>query len=224
MSFRLGSGLFSPPDIGTEVPLTTSPWSSRCLETCHSRLVKLIDFRLARKSHWHPDVAWVSAPCGSELYTAPQLLVALAVHTDEQPLPTLPCASSDAQRASSSSATSQPESRAARRPGTYGVCETDMWLLGVAVFTLTTRVLPFDPPSALDVPLADGVGHTCRWRVLRGVTFACPYLSQATRVVVEGWQRKEEGWVASRRCAVGGIVDAPSARAILGAPTFPSSA
>ncbi|KAI0255253.1 hypothetical protein BJV78DRAFT_1119819, partial [Lactifluus subvellereus] len=55
------------------------------LESAYTSLVKLTDFRLARKLD--PDIVWVSTPCGSKLYTVLQLLV--AAHTDELPHPTL---------------------------------------------------------------------------------------------------------------------------------------
>jgi protein-serine/threonine kinase len=145
--------------------LTTNPFVAPPAED--QPLVKLTDFGLARKID--PDDPWLSTRCGSESYAAPELLV--AAHTDEQPLPALSRAPSDA-RSASAPAVSQPKSHVARTPGTYDGRETDAWALGVVLFALTTRSLPFDPPLPLDVPPTDGEVERARrrWvlRVVRG--------------------------------------------------------
>ncbi|KAI0303302.1 kinase-like domain-containing protein [Multifurca ochricompacta] len=146
--------------------LTANPFVA--LPTDDQPLVKLTDFGLARKID--PDDPWLSTRCGSESYAAPELLV--ASHTDEQPLPALSRAPSDAHGTSS---TAQPKSRASRVPGTYDGRETDAWALGVVFFALATRALPFDPPLTLDTPPADADAERARrrWvlRVVRGEWF-----------------------------------------------------
>lgn len=156
--------------------LTTNPFVSPPAED--KPLVKLTDFGLARKID--PDDPWLSTRCGSESYAAPELLVAAHSTTDaESPLPSLSRAPSDAHStthshstyASSSSSphTKQPR---ARTPGTYDGRETDAWALGVVLFALATRALPFDPPLMLDPPPADADAERARrrWvsRVVRG--------------------------------------------------------
>jgi serine/threonine protein kinase len=85
------------------------------------------------------DEPWLSTQCGSESYAAPELLI--AAHTDEQTLPALSRAPSDAH---GGSAGSHLKSRTtARTPGTYDGHETDAWALGVVLFALVTRSLVF---------------------------------------------------------------------------------
>ncbi|KAH9020367.1 hypothetical protein EDB83DRAFT_2527959 [Lactarius deliciosus] len=64
----------------------------------------------------------------------------------ESPLPSLARALSDAHGGSSTthshSASKLPRTRT---PGTYDGRETDAWALGVVLFTLATRALPFHP-------------------------------------------------------------------------------
>jgi serine/threonine protein kinase len=161
--------------------LTTNPFVSPPVEG--KPLVKLTDFGLARKID--PDDPWLSTRCGSESYAAPELLV--AAHTDE-PLPALSRAPSDAHAAPT--APSQLKSRVGRMPGTYDGRETDAWALGVVLFALTTRTLPFDPPSPLDGPPADEEAERARrrWvlRVVRG-EWTWPHTpTPATSIVAEG--------------------------------------
>ncbi|KAI0255244.1 kinase-like domain-containing protein [Lactifluus subvellereus] len=160
--------------------LTTNPFVAPPAED--EPLVKLTDFGLSRKID--PDDPWLSTRCGSESYAAPELLV--AAHADEQSLPTLSRAPSDAHAAA---APSQPKSRVGRMPGTYDGRETDAWALGVVLFALTTRALPFDPPL-LDGPPADGEAERARrrWvlRVVRG-EWSWPLTpAPAISVVAEG--------------------------------------
>ncbi|KAI9455517.1 kinase-like domain-containing protein [Russula earlei] len=142
-------------------------------------LVKLTDFGLARIID--PDDPWLSTRCGSESYAAPELLV--AAHADERAIPTLSRAPSDAHGTSTPTvpSTSQSKFRAARSPGTYDGRETDAWALGVVLFALVTRTLPFDPPPALDTPPANPHEERMRrrWvlRVVRG-EWSWPVLPQ----------------------------------------------
>ena len=140
-------------------------------------LVKLTDFGLSRKID--PDDPWLSTRCGSESYAAPELLVASHTTTIdvESPVPSLSRAPSDAHSATHPHPTtylspSAPHTKPprARTPGTYDGRETDAWALGVVLFALATRALPFDPP--LLPPAADGDAERVRrrWvlRVVRG--------------------------------------------------------
>ncbi|KAH9015987.1 kinase-like domain-containing protein [Lactarius pseudohatsudake] len=151
--------------------LTANPFVSLPAEG--QPLVKLTDFGLSRKID--PDDPWLSTRCGSESYAAPELLVAAHTTTTdaESPLPSLSRAPSDAHGSSSAthshSASKQPR---ARTPGMYDGRETDAWALGVVLFALATRALPFDPPLMLDAPPADADAERARrrWvlRVVRG--------------------------------------------------------
>ncbi len=155
----------------TDILLTANPFVS--LPTEDKPIVKLTDFGLSRKID--PDDPWLSTRCGSESYAAPELLVAAHTTTTdaESPLPSLSRAPSDAHTTTthshSASHTKQPR---ARTPGTYDGRETDAWALGVVLFALATRALPFDPPLMLDVPPADADAERARrrWvlRVVRG--------------------------------------------------------
>ncbi|KAH9024129.1 kinase-like domain-containing protein, partial [Lactarius hengduanensis] len=151
--------------------LTANPFVSLPAED--QPLVKLTDFGLSRKID--PDDPWLSTRCGSESYAAPELLVAAHTTTTdaESPLPSLSRAPSDAHGSSSTthshSASKQPRTRT---PGMYDGRETDAWALGVVLFALATRALPFDPPLMLDAPPADAEAERARrrWvlRVVRG--------------------------------------------------------
>jgi protein-serine/threonine kinase len=152
--------LFTPDSVETDILLTTNPFKSVPPED--EPLIKLTDFGLARK--FDPDEPWLSTRCGSESYAAPELLI--AAHTDEQALPALSRAPSDAH---GGPAGLHSKSRtAARTPGTYDGRETDAWALGVVLFALVTRSLPFDsPPPPID---ADAERARRKWvlRVVRG--------------------------------------------------------
>lgn len=154
----------------TDILLTSNPFTATPVED--KPLVKLTDFGLARKID--PDDPWLSTRCGSESYAAPELLV--ASHTDENNVPALSRAPSDAHEVSSIAAAAFPSplksSRVPRMPGTYDGRETDAWALGVVLFALATRALPFDPPQTVDTPPADSEAERARrrWvlRVVRG--------------------------------------------------------
>ncbi|KAH9968462.1 kinase-like domain-containing protein [Russula compacta] len=168
--------------------LTSNPFTAAPVED--KPLIKLTDFGLARKID--PDNAWLSTRCGSESYAAPELLV--ASHTDENNVPALSRAPSDAREASIATAAlpSPSKSRVARMPGTYDGRETDAWALGVVLFALATRALPFDPPQILDMPPTDAEAERARrrWvlRVVRGEWSwpAAPMLDDGAAALVEG--------------------------------------
>ena len=159
-----------------DILLTSNPFTAAPDED--KPLIKLTDFGLARKID--PEDPWLSTRCGSESYAAPELLV--AAHTDEHTLPALSRAPSDVTGTSTAAASSQPKSRHARVPGTYDGRETDAWALGVVLFALATRALPFDPPPTLEVPPADAEAERARmrWvlRVVRG-EWSWPVIPQA---------------------------------------------
>jgi serine/threonine protein kinase len=140
-------------------------------------LVKLTDFGLARKIDL--DDPWLSTRCGSESYAAPELLV--AAHSDEHTLPALSRTPSDAN-GTTTTTSSQPKLRLTRAPGTYDGRETDAWALGVVLFALLTRTLPFDPPPTLDAPPVNTEAERARmrWvlRVVRG-EWSWPVVPQA---------------------------------------------
>lgn len=143
--------------------------------------MKLTDFGLSRKID--PEDPWLSTRCGSESYAAPELLVAAHSTTIdvESPLPSLSRAPSDAHSSTthphhttylSASIPHHTKPPRARTPGTYDGRETDAWALGVVLFALVTRALPFDPPLMLDAPPTDADAERTRrrWvlRVVRG--------------------------------------------------------
>jgi len=187
--------------------LTSNPFTAVPAED--KPLVKLTDFGLARKIN--ADDPWLSTRCGSESYAAPELLV--AAHTDEHALPALSRAPSDAQGVSITSVTAnpQPKSRIARVPGTYDGRETDAWALGVVLFALVTRTLPFDPPPALDTPPADAEAERARrrWilRVVRG-EWSWPVVSQdpAATLMDDGAVAEPRGVALVRIAAVHNLV------------------
>src|SRR6266403_5325913 len=152
--------LLTPDSVGTDILLTMNPFKFPLAED--EPLIKLTDFGLARKID--PNEPWLSTRCGSESYAAPELLI--ASHMDEQALPALTRAPSDAHGGSAGSH-SKPRTTA-RTPGTYDGRESDAWALGVVLFALVTRALPFDPPP----PPIDAEAERARrkWvlRVVRG--------------------------------------------------------
>jgi hypothetical protein len=118
--------------------------------------------------------------------------------------------------ASSSVTILRPKLRAARRPGTYDVYETAIWVLCIAAFVLTTHRLIRPRHSTYPRAPADGLEHTYRWRVLLECSSPVFTPSGPTDWWLIGWRPKQEGRVhcALRQCAVGEIADVPSARAI----------
>ncbi|KAH9069424.1 kinase-like domain-containing protein [Lactarius deliciosus] len=151
--------------------LTANPFVSLPAED--QPLVKLTDFGLSRKID--PDDPWLSTRCGSESYAAPELLVAAhSTTTDAEVSAPL---HSRARRPTPTAAaahtpTPHPKQPRTRTPGMYDGRETDAWALGVVLFALATRALPFDPPLMLDAPPADADAERARrrWvlRVVRG--------------------------------------------------------
>ncbi|KAI9433804.1 hypothetical protein H4582DRAFT_1799623, partial [Lactarius indigo] len=87
----------------------------------------------------------LSTRCGSESYAAPELLVtAHSTSTDaEYSLPSLSRAPSDAHGTRSQHRGHTTKQPRARTPGTYGGRKTDAWALGVVLFALAMRALPF---------------------------------------------------------------------------------
>jgi len=194
------------PDYGTDILLTTNPFKFALPED--EPLIKLTDFGLARKID--PDEPWLSTRCGSESYAAPELLI--AAHTDEQILPALSRAPSDAY---GGSAGSPSKSRiAARTPGTYDGRETDAWALGVVLFALVARSLPFDsPPPPVD---AETERARRKWvlRVVRG-GWSWPSMDGDGGAVVESHGEPElHGMALVRITAVRNLV----ARLLVGDP------
>ena len=83
----------------------------------------------------------------------------------------------------------------AHTPGTYDGRETNAWALGVVLFALATRALPFDPPLMLDnAPPADIDAERARrrWvlRVVRGEwTWPVPAAGDEQKLQVQGEPR-----------------------------------
>lgn len=203
--------------------LTANPFTS--LPPEGKPLVKLTDFGLARKID--PDDPWLCTRCGSESYAAPELLVAAhSTADDEPPLPSLSRAPSDA-RGSTHFTQHTPHAKQprARTPGTYDGRETDAWSLGVVLFALVTRALPFDPPLLLDAPPTDLDAERARrrWvlRVVRGEwTWPAPAVDEQVQGEPRGVQLMRLGAVRDvvarllvsdprRRARVGALWDEP---------------
>jgi protein-serine/threonine kinase len=203
--------------------LTADPFTS--LPPEGKPLVKLTDFGLARKID--PDDPWLCTRCGSESYAAPELLVAAhSTADDEPPLPSLSRAPSDA-RGSTHFTQHTPHAKQprARTPGTYDGRETDAWSLGVVLFALVTRALPFDPPLLLDAPPTDLDAERARrrWvlRVVRGEwTWPAPAVDEQVQGEPRGVQLMRLGAVRDvvarllvsdprRRARVGALWDEP---------------
>ncbi|THH20053.1 hypothetical protein EW146_g1241 [Bondarzewia mesenterica] len=128
--------------------LTTNPLltDTPSLPERPAPLIKLTDFGLARAID--PSDPWLTTRCGSESYAAPELLVAdhdeleEEVHLSREP--TITHRHRNKPDAVSSGKVAQ------RREGTYDGRETDAWALGVVLFALVTRRLPFDPVEGGD--------------------------------------------------------------------------
>ena len=179
----------------TDILLTANPFTS--LPPEGKPLVKLTDFGLSRKID--PEDPWLCTRCGSESYAAPELLVAAHSTADaEPPLPSLSRAPSDAHGSTHFASHTPPHALKqprARTPGTYDGRETDAWALGVVLFALATRALPFDPPLMLDnAPPADIDAERARrrWvlRVVRGEwTWPVPAAGDEQQLQVQGEPR-----------------------------------
>jgi protein-serine/threonine kinase len=96
-------------------------------------LIKLTDFGLSRIID--PADPWLATRCGSESYAAPELLI--AVHSEDADAPETNAPLLREGRNEGGNVTP-------RRAGTYDGRETDAWALGVVLYSLVTRRLPFD--------------------------------------------------------------------------------
>ncbi|KAI0042430.1 kinase-like protein [Auriscalpium vulgare] len=181
--------------------LTTNPFTGFPPEngSAHTPLIKLTDFGLARVI----DVSnpWLSTRCGSESYAAPELLVAAHPTTldDESALiAQLSRAPSEyhgaAYRFAKNRSTGPPApvveaDVVPRSEGSYDGRETDAWALGVVLFALAARQLPFGTPPEDELSGSTNSARLERqerarrqWvmRVVRG-EWAWPEVQQARR-------------------------------------------
>ena len=141
------------PDI-----LLTARFGSDPLPDPSQPILKLTDFGLARAID--PADPWLRTRCGSESYAAPELLLAIATSddegSDEELLrigPHLSRAPTDGGRHRVSrigAGSSGSERHQPRREGAYDGRETDAWALGVVLYALASRALPFNPPPELE--------------------------------------------------------------------------
>ena len=175
----------------TDILLTTNPLlppaqqqqqqhpRARLLPPAGAPLVKLTDFGLARAID--PRDPWLTTRCGSESYAAPELLAAGLCGAGVSAAPGVEGgwgAGADGARGAS-----REEPRAAsagalmvtvtpRREGTYDGRETDAWALGVELFALAARRLPFEPPVGAGAGTGGREGRAARraWlmRIARG--------------------------------------------------------
>ena len=187
--------------------------------------MKLTDFGLSRKID--PDDPWLCTRCGSESYAAPELLVAAHSTADaEPPIPSLSRAPSDAHGAHftytphAKQQQQQQQQPRSRTPGTYDGRETDAWALGVVLFALVTRALPFHPPLMLDAPPADADAERARrrWvlRVVRGEwAWPAPVVGELDQGEAHGVQLGRLG--AVRNVVARLLVSDPRRRARVGA-------
>ncbi|KZV66407.1 kinase-like protein, partial [Peniophora sp. CONT] len=143
-------------DIKLENILLTARFGSEPLPDPSQPMLKLTDFGLARAID--PADPWLRTRCGSESYAAPELLLASAMSDDEDEDllrigPHLSRAPTDGgrHRVSRIGAGSSASGRhQARREGAYDGRETDAWSLGVVLYALASRALPFNPPPELE--------------------------------------------------------------------------
>lgn len=135
--------------------MTANPLLESSAPSVPGPLIKLTDFGLARVID--PADPWLTTRCGSESYAAPELLTAGSRGSalkleDEEPvsLRLQPSEEGAVVRCTTHSVDANAnaiEPVVPRRAGTYDGRETDAWALGVVLFAVVTRKLPFDPDS-----------------------------------------------------------------------------
>ncbi|KAI0310327.1 kinase-like domain-containing protein [Amylostereum chailletii] len=150
-------------DIKLENILLTTPVPSSPPPPPDVPLIKLTDFGLARGID--PADPWLRTRCGSESYAAPELLLTshaseeydedegacTSTHLSRAPTDGSRHVPPSARRASKQATTPPTVTMTVpRKEGAYDGRETDAWALGVALFALATRGLPFEPPPELE--------------------------------------------------------------------------